>query len=585
MTKAAPSQVYQMTPQEVGKKLCAVSSHTQRKDVSNSQQKLTSKKLSKQSTLPVQNQNTGYLQKSPKKIWDNLSFDLIMANDESPLWGWSDADAVNLLDYWAEFDEEMVFILTYDKPDAILKHLLGDIDVNSLNELMIENKLKDWIEYNQALISFYQKYSNRSLLVNGEQVLESARDYINSVAQIAQVADIDALQGDIISPVIVESTYDNSPTIDFLIRSILSDYDGVHQVFSELQSLANMPLSTNRGNSDNMLDLLKESVQKQNELIIACRDLDSIKSQGERSNQEWQDKLKTLEQEHDKDRSVLQELQVKMVTAQQESSLLIGQLHQTQEELEKYYFENKKSSDLLNQEKKKLIDFEKKTEELTKKSDELNKSVAQLNKDKLALNEQKAKLEELVKQETQKLDQLKKQKNEELAKLNQKNKQLIQEKESLQANQISPQIKQENEWLIKQLHQVQEEMERYYLENQKLKAQKQEVAKPVYYGAADRVKEDLPYRLGATMVSHSKSAKDLAALPLALAKEYHQFQKNQPADLPAIEEYQDASEAEKVKKHLSYRLGRTLVDGLKSPKSAIDLPVKLGKEIVGFGKK
>lgn len=87
------------------------------------------------------------------------------------------------------------------------------------------------------------------------------------------------------------------------------------------------------------------------------------------------------------------------------------------------------------------------------------------------------------------------------------------------------------------------------------------------------------------MVSHSKSAKDLATLPLALAKEYSEFKKNQPADLSALEEYQDANEAEKVKQHLSYRLGKTLVDGLKSPKSAIELPVKLGKELVGFKNK
>lgn len=278
-------------------------------------------------------------------------------------------------------------------------------------------------------------------------------------------------------------------------------------------------------------------------------------------------KLTATEQAYQKDKIALKENQIKLASHQKENSLLIGQLHQTQEELEKYYLKNKKTSDLLNQEKKKLSDFEKKTEELSKKSDELNKSVAQLNKDKQTLNEQKAKLEQSVKQETQKLEQLKKQKDDELAKLNQ-------------------QIKQENDLLIKQLHQVQEELERYYLENQKLKSQKQEPAKSVYYGAADRVKEDLPYRLGATMVSHSKSAKDLATLPLALAKEYREFQKSgKSEELPPLDAFQDVNEAEKVKKHLSYRLGKTLVDGLKSPKDMVDLPVKLGREIVGFGRK
>ena len=89
------------------------------------------------------------------------------------------------------------------------------------------------------------------------------------------------------------------------------------------------------------------------------------------------------------------------------------------------------------------------------------------------------------------------------------------------------------------------------------------------------------------MVSHSKSTKDLVKLPFALVQEYREFQKTHinQEELPPIEEYQDAYEAEKVKKHLSYKLGKTLVDSVKSPKGILDLPVKMGKEIVGFKKK
>lgn len=85
------------------------------------------------------------------------------------------------------------------------------------------------------------------------------------------------------------------------------------------------------------------------------------------------------------------------------------------------------------------------------------------------------------------------------------------------------------------------------------------------------------------MIGCSKSVSGLATLPFALIKEYREFQKHQSDDLLEIEEYQDADEAEKVKRHLSYRLGKVLVDGVKSRK-LLSLPVRMGREIIEFKK-
>ena len=149
--------------------------------------------------------------------------------------------------------------------------------------------------------------------------------------------------------------------------------------------------------------------------------------------------------------------------------------------------------------------------------------------------------------------------------------------------------------LLKQLHRTQEELEKYYLKSQSLapskenkqpQAHTQQPSKaPVYYGAADRVKNDLPYRLGAKMVK-AKKPKDLAVLPLALFKEYQEFQsfdRNQ-VDLPDIEEYKDNREAEKVKSHLSYKLGDLFVSGMTSPKALIKMPFMMSREIREFKK-
>lgn len=149
--------------------------------------------------------------------------------------------------------------------------------------------------------------------------------------------------------------------------------------------------------------------------------------------------------------------------------------------------------------------------------------------------------------------------------------------------------------LLKQLHHTQEELEKYYLKSQSLSPSKevtqsqatiQKPSKaPVYYGAADRVKNDLPYRLGSKIVK-VKNPKDLAVLPLTLAKEYSDFQKNGGFKYPTpeIEDSKDIQEMEKVKKHLSYQIGQALVESFESPRKMLFAPLSIGKKIIIFNK-
>ena len=499
-----------------------------------------------------------YHQKSPKKVWDNLSFDLILANAEQPLWGWSDTQAVSLLEYWAQFDEDFVFVLTYDKPSDVLVRLLDGAEQDDLSEGAIEQALNDWSSYNQALLEFQQKYPNRCLLVNGEQVIHSAKNYVSAVSdKITWQMDSSVADDQLLAVADLQDKFQLSEMSQFFAEQLLLEHDKVNQLFMQLQAQADLPLALQK-RTFNTLNLLKETIAQQKRLESTQEQLLATEKEFQSQTENLKQVISSAKADHDKDLQSLKAAQGQLAHQQKENTLIISQLHQVQEEFEKYYLETKKSTDLLNEEKKKSSELEKRAAELNKKSDELNKSVAQLTKEKQAISDQ--------------------------------NKKLIQEN-SVKANENNSLMQQENELLIRQLHQVQEELEKYYLENQRLKsAQPQPAAAnlpstAVYYGAAERVKQDLPYRLGATMVSHSKSTKDLAKLPLALMKEYRQFQKDEHKELPPVEAYQDAHEAEKVKKHLSYRLGKTLVDGVKSPKTIVDLPVKMGKEIVGFKNK
>ena len=147
-------------------------------------------------------------------------------------------------------------------------------------------------------------------------------------------------------------------------------------------------------------------------------------------------------------------------------------------------------------------------------------------------------------------------------------------------------IENENTQLINQIHVLQENLEKYLKNEDKqvVTDVKQSKPRPMYYGAADRIKEDLPYRVGSAIINHSKSPLSIARLPSAVVKEYRDFDRNMKKNenLPAIEEYEDADDSIKVKSHLSYIIGLTVTDTLKSPNSIPKILFKLSRDVLSF---
>ncbi|QHH93488.1 hypothetical protein FPL18_06395 [Acinetobacter gyllenbergii] len=159
-------------------------------------------------------------------------------------------------------------------------------------------------------------------------------------------------------------------------------------------------------------------------------------------------------------------------------------------------------------------------------------------------------------------------------------------KDSLKASQNDElvfRLKSENELILNQLNVVQEEVENLILEKKALKDIKNEVE--IYYGAGDRVKEELPYRLGATMISHSHSLNGLLTLPLALITESSNYYRKEKEIQPPIEKYEDVYEAERVKQHLSYKLGSVMLSHSKTLKGWVNMPLAIHKEVKTFRKK
>lgn len=162
------------------------------------------------------------------------------------------------------------------------------------------------------------------------------------------------------------------------------------------------------------------------------------------------------------------------------------------------------------------------------------------------------------------------------------------------AADIITQLHQERYLLLTHLHQIQEQLEHLHLKNQsrdkqpppKPKAKSSPNAAKAPRGAADRVKQQLSYRLGNILVKRSQSLGGCLGMPFSLVGEMRRYQKDKKLrgskKLPPIRTYKDADEAQRVKNQLSYRLGSVLVTHIANPIGWCKLPFAMRHEIKAF---
>ncbi|HEA8165091.1 TPA: hypothetical protein RXN25_001586, partial [Campylobacter coli] len=109
-------------------------------------------------------------------------------------------------------------------------------------------------------------------------------------------------------------------------------------------------------------------------------------------------------------------------------------------------------------------------------------------------------------------------------------------------------------------------------------------------GAVDRIKNQLSYRLGYAIVSNSKNPLKMIMMPFSIIKsikEYKQYRnKTKHIIFQPLETYADYEESLRVQSHLSYRIGRTILNANKQGiKGFVKLPYNLIIEIKKFKNK
>ena len=541
-------------------------------------------------------------------MWQSLVLDLVLGNMEQPLWAWLDPQAVHLLDFWQQQSEHTVFMLVYDDLHNIYQQCLqsgADASPESINA-----KVQSWVAYNEALLQFHLRNPERSFLVHAKQVAQSAQSYVQQISQrvaapLELAADHSTASEEPVdtaeqptsqlasTELQTQPSTTTQPSTDglanWLIEQLVHTQADALQLYEEMQAAANLPL-TNVAMSAPAADA---AALQQAWASFAAAQLQH--SHNTQRVADLQQQLQTLQQQHaqvqeltDSEATAKQALQVQLKNAEEENALLLEQLHKVQEELERLYQQGKADVTKAKQLQEQLAAEQQAAKKL-KEQAASEQSKAKKLQEQISAEQVKAKkLEEQLSAEQQTAKKHKEQLAAEQAKIKALQEQLAKAPSNQKADASVAELKEENELLLIQLHKVQEELERYYLENRQLKAGGAKLhsqSKPTYYGAAERVKQQLSYRLGATMIAQSRSVGGWLRMPFALRAEAKRFKQDLAARQnknPPIAQYRDAHEAERVKRHLSYRLGARMIANSKTLGGWISMPWVLLAEAKAF---
>lgn len=487
-------------------------------------------------------------------MWQSLVLDLALGNMEQPLWAWMEPQAIHLLDFWAQQNEQTVFMLVYDDIQNIYQQCLQEGEDASPEA--INAKVQTWVAYNEALLQFHLRNPERSFLVHAKQVVQSAQSYLQllnqhiaSPLQLQQLpvartdfADVRGIQGS--APAFVNALCSEikevvaSPSsVDALTAWIMDQFVHTHTealvLYEQLQAVANLPLTNSSDISSLKISPMSHDLNKIWERFVD---------------------LKFKEQENYHLLKLKENNEIKIKKNESEFNFLLMQLSFAQEKLEDLNLKNKKIQQDFDRVKKYeniAIEHSKQLEEMKKLNIGLE---ATIEKNKLQI------------------DFLRK----EIKKLNVK-----------KSSEVD--VYKENEFLLKQLSSVQEKLQKCNFELKKYKSKKSDLGREkIYYGSAERVKQQLSYRLGNVLVKKTRTFNGVISSPFLLIAEIVKFKKykslNKDVKLPPISQYIDAAEADRVKRHLSYRLGEKMIESSRSFSGFILMPWILIKEARQFKK-
>jgi len=106
-------------------------------------------------------------QTKPGRIWDQLAAELIIANVDQPVWAWAEHQSLPLLDFWAQLDPSIRFLLIAQTPGQAL---LSQAQINPTAQT--DDIFMQWLAEHQRMLNFSLRHPDRSIIVWSQSVTQ-----------------------------------------------------------------------------------------------------------------------------------------------------------------------------------------------------------------------------------------------------------------------------------------------------------------------------------------------------------------------------------------------------------------------------
>ena len=516
---------------------------------------------------------------TPGPVWHGMALDLLLGNLDQSLWGWSDPDALPWLGFWHELDPHLQFILVYDHPWSIVSRLPTGAMASLCPDRLLQC-LRHWSRYNAALLDFFQANSDRCLLVHSARARETGGAWLQTVksrmpavwrdqprqAPLSAAAQAGGLRVHPPSLISGMDWIDEAPSgLDARVMRLVADHlmrqdIDSPRIYASLQSCAQWPAPTVQDDPDAVVRAAWLGLQAQHrrwhELSAALGATtaarDAAEQRAEAAEQQrrshladaaqWRRRTETARQQHARHAAEsLETLNALADTARAEHIRLEQALAQARQSL----------TQLQQQQADQDAQWQRRLDEA--------QSVERQTRERLEAEARTLRARLTTPPPSRKA--------------------------SAPADGGDA-LRAENAWMLDQLHELQREIERLERGTPHEPRPAAAAPSPELFGAAERVRECLEYRIGAAMIRHARSPVGWLRLPGAVLAEVwrHHWRcwRSRAVSHPPLLAYRDAHEGERVRLHLSYRLGHVTVVNAWHPIGWVRLPFALVHELRVF---
>ena len=376
------------------------------------------------------------------RLWEELAIDLVVANLDQPAWAWAHPYSLELLDFWRQLDSQVRFLMVCEPRLTMARGLIqrGPLDAQA----NIEEPLTQWSRAHQAMLRFHLRHPTISRLVWAEDAVgapETLAGQLNhhwglglpvdvppegvasgtaassasnplldhlAALLLQGSAESEALELELVSTLgpcaASRPAAETASPMELMAcyqgladRSLLKQAQHANAQLSADLSASQQALQESKEQGELLLaqieELAKAKGQLQTQLAAETKaksDAIAARNAEAKAKGEAESALKLANQAKSKLSADLSAAGQELKESKEEGELLLAQLHQVQEELEKYFLQVQDKTKLLEVAERDLAETKKSKDAEVKAKQQLQAQIVELAKAKEQLQTQLA---------------------------------------------------------------------------------------------------------------------------------------------------------------------------------------------------